>query len=179
MEISVNGRTIEVPDDTATLLDVLRDVVGDRSVSGSEQLVLLETNVDDTTGEILGHTIDQLLAAGALDAWVTPIVMKKSRPAQMVSVLAHPNDAATLSSILLAETGSIGCRRQLVERDATDRRVETVEIDGHAIRVKVTAHRCKAEHDDVVTAAAALDVPARELAARAEARWLDSQRDLP
>jgi uncharacterized protein (TIGR00299 family) protein len=162
------------PDDFPNLLQV---VLGQRATVPAEMLTLLETNVDDATGEILGHTLEQLMTAGALDAWITPILMKKGRPAHTVSVLAVPDHAATLSSILLAETGSIGVRRTHLERDAAERRIEMVVVDGHEVRVKVTAHRCKAEHDDAVVAAAALDMPVREVAARAEQLWRDSAHD--
>ena len=156
------------PDDFPNLLQV---VLGDHEAAETRTLAMLETNVDDATGEILGHAVDQLLEAGALDAWITPIVMKKGRPAHVVSVLANPAHADHLSAVLLAETGSIGVRRHTVERTAAERRVDTVEVDGQPIRIKVTAHRHKAEHDDVVHAATILDQPARDIAARAEAIW--------
>lgn len=156
------------PDEFPNILQV---VLGEQGAAHTQQLVQLETNVDDATGEILGHAVDQLLEAGALDAWITPIVMKKGRPAHVVSVLANPGDADHLAAVLLGETGSIGVRRSTVDRTAAERRVDTVEVDGQAIRIKVTAHRHKAEHDDVVRAATVLDLPARDIAARAEAAW--------
>ena len=76
--------------------------------------------------------------------------------------------------MLLAETGSIGVRRSNVERTAADRRIDTVDVDGQSIRIKVTPHRHKAEHDDVVQAATVLDRPARDVAAQAEAAWRSS-----
>ncbi len=142
-----------------------------RPVSTSERLVVLETNVDDASGETLAHAIERLLERGALDAWITPILMKKGRPAQVVSVLTHPARADALGTVLLRETGSIGYRRQWVERSAQPRRLEKVDVDGVEVRVKVTPHTVKAEHSDVVAAAAALDRPVREIAARAEAAW--------
>ena len=78
--------------------------------------VQLEVNVDDVTGEVLAHTIAALLAAGAHDAWATPIVMKKGRPAHTVAALVDPADAERLAAVLLAETGSLGIRAVAVER---------------------------------------------------------------
>ena len=72
--------------------------------------VQLEVNVDDVTGEVLAHTIAALVAAGAHDAWATPIVMKKGRPAHTVAALVDPADVERLAAVLLAETGSLGVR---------------------------------------------------------------------
>jgi uncharacterized protein (TIGR00299 family) protein len=133
-----------------------------------ESLVLVETNVDDVTGEVLAHAIARLLDTGALDAWATPIVMKKGRPAHTVSALTHPSHADAVAAVLAAETGSLGVRRSPVEREAAERHVESVDVDGHPIRVKVTAGRAKAEFDDAAAAAAALGRPVREVIAEAE-----------
>ena len=146
-------------------------LVGERSGPAGEAAVLLEANVDDVTGEVLAHTIAALLAAGAADAWVTPIVMKKGRPAHTVSALADP----------LVGPGARGRpdRRDRHPRRAgrargrsgpQPREVTTVEVEGHAIRVKVTpGGRHKVEFDDAAAAAAALGRPVRESSSRAEA----------
>jgi uncharacterized protein (DUF111 family) len=134
-------------------------------------VVLLETNVDDVTGETLAFVIEQLLAAGAHDAWLTPIIMKKGRPACTVSVLTDPSDAAALREVLVRETGTMGVRGRTMERWPQARSFETVIIDGHEIRVKFTAGRVKAEHDDVARASRSLGQPLREIARRAEEAW--------
>jgi uncharacterized protein (DUF111 family) len=67
-------------------------------------VTLLETNIDNTTGEALGYAMDRLMKAGALDAWFTPIQMKKNRPAVTLSVLCKTNDTETLSDIIFMET---------------------------------------------------------------------------
>ena len=85
-------------------------------LSPGQPVVLLEVNVDDATGETLAHTVAALLEAGAHDAWVTPIVMKKGRPAHTVSALADVALADQLSKVLVAETGSLGVRGQTFER---------------------------------------------------------------
>jgi pyridinium-3,5-bisthiocarboxylic acid mononucleotide nickel chelatase len=135
------------------------------------EMQVLETNVDDVTGEVLGHLITRLLDAGAADAWLTPVVMKKSRPAYTVHVLVDPALAAVCEDIVLAETGSLGVRRHRVQRRALPRETITVTVDGRPIRLKRGPHGAKPEHDDVVAAAAALDLPLRVVAERARAAW--------
>lgn len=152
--------------------NVLQAVLG-TPTGTAEPLVLLETNVDDTTGEVLGHLIGRAMAAGAADAWVSPIVMKKNRPAHTVHVLASPERAAELEQIVLAETGSLGIRRSGVDRHALPRSSGAVAVEGHSIRIKRGPWGAKPEHDDVVAAATALDRPLRvvtEAALRASER---------
>jgi uncharacterized protein (TIGR00299 family) protein len=155
--------------------NLTRVVIGRRAdVSGAvpgTPVVLLEANVDDVTGEALAYAVDALVAAGAHDAWVTPIVMKKGRPAHTVSVLADPAAAADLRAVLVRETGTMGVRGSTLERWPQSRSFDEVEVDGHTIRIKVTGIRAKAEHDDVARAARALGLPLREVTARAEAAW--------
>lgn len=102
-----------------------------------DEAVLLETNLDDTTGEALGYVQGRLLEAGALDAWFTPITMKKSRPAVMLSVLAPPPRAPELAGLILRETTTLGVRWQSVRRTIAGRAIETVETPWGAVRVKV------------------------------------------
>ncbi|MDN5750757.1 MAG: LarC family nickel insertion protein, partial [Pseudonocardia sp.] len=130
-------------------------------------MVLLECNVDDVTGEVLGHLVARLLAAGAADAWLTPIVMKKGRPAHSVHVLVAPERMQACERIVLTETGSLGLRRSGVDRVALPRRTTTVQVAGHPVRVKSGPWGAKPEHDDVVAAATALGMPLREVARRA------------
>lgn len=155
--------------------NLTRVVIGRRAdASGAvpgTPVVLLEANVDDVTGEALAYAVDALVAAGAHDAWVTPIVMKKGRPAHTVSVLADPAAAADLRAVLVRETGTMGVRGSTLERWPQSRSFDEVTVDGHTIRIKVTGTRAKAEHDDVARAARALGLPLRELTARAEAAF--------
>jgi len=131
-------------------------------------VVELATNLDDVTGEQLGHAIGELMAAGALDAWVTPIVMKKNRPAHTLSVLAHPHQAADLAGLVMSLTGTLGVRSRQLDRVAVQRTTVTVSVDGHDIDVKISDVRVKAEFDHVAAAATALGLPVQEIAARAE-----------
>ncbi len=132
-------------------------------------IVQLDANVDDVTGEVLAHTIDRLLAAGAHDAWITPIVMKKGRPAHMISALCDPARRDELRDLLVAETGTLGVRATQSERWPQVRTMSTVEVDGHTIGVKLAEHRVKVEFDDAARAAAALGLPVRIVIERAVA----------
>jgi uncharacterized protein (DUF111 family) len=123
------------------------------------------------TGEVLGHTVDRLLQSGAFDAWLAPVTMKKGRPGHVVTVLCDPARARELRRVLADETGTFGVRAHPVERWPAARHFDEVEVEGRPLRIKVTAGRAKVEHDDAVAAAAALGLPLREVAARAEAAW--------
>ena len=140
-----------------------------QSSDETEPVVELSTNLDDVTGEQLGHAIGELMAAGALDAWVTPIVMKKNRPAHTLSVLSHPNQATELAGLVMSLTGTLGVRSRQLDRVTAKRTTVTVSVDGHDIGVKISDVRIKAEFDDVAAAATALGLPVQEVAARAEA----------
>jgi uncharacterized protein (DUF111 family) len=120
-----------------------------------------------------------LLAAGAADAWLSPIVMKKSRPAHTVHVLVDPARAAECERLVLSETGSLGLRRSGVERWALPRRTTTVDVDGHRVRLKHGPWGTKPEHDDLAAAAVALGLPLRVVADRAlhsptHVRWINA-----
>ena len=143
--------------------------------SAAHPLVLLDCNVDDITGEVLGHVIGVLLEAGANDAWVTPIVMKKGRPAYTVSALCDLVLADQISEVLARETGTLGVRRTTVDRWAAKREMSEVDVDGYAVRIKVGAGRAKAEFDDAARIAKRTGVPVREVLARAETAWRRAQ----
>ena len=128
----------------------------------------LEANVDDATGEVLAHTVDALLHAGAHDAWITPIVMKKGRPAHTVHVLCDPTRLAAMRDLLISETGTLGVRAARLDRWPQARRSVTVDIDGYPVRLKISATRVKVEHDDARAAAGALGVPLRVVLHRSE-----------
>ncbi|MER6828227.1 nickel pincer cofactor biosynthesis protein LarC [Streptosporangium sp. NPDC000563] len=135
--------------------------------TGTEPLVVLETNLDDVTGEVLGHTIARALDAGALDAWATPATMKKGRPAHVLHLLCRRPALPALRELILAETGALGVREVEVERTALPRHITEVDLEGHRVRVKHGPHSAKPEHDDVAAASAALGLSLRETAARA------------
>ncbi len=117
-----------------------------------DKVTLLETNIDNTTGEVLGHTLTRLMDAGALDAYFTPIQMKKNRPAVMLSVLCKREEAEEISNIIFRETGTIGIRTQEMDRITLKRKFKTVKTELGEVRVKsVTVRgleRVQPEYED-------------------------------
>jgi len=100
-------------------------------------IVLLETNLDDVTGEILGYTQERLFTLGALDVWNTPIQMKKNRPGVILSVLVPQDLESAAVELILRETPTLGVRTRLVERYAADRHILPVETTFGVVNVKV------------------------------------------
>lgn len=153
--------------------NVTQVVVGEvaASLSAGQDVQLLETNVDDVTPETLAHAVERLLGAGAHDAWVTPVVMKKGRPAHVLSVLADPAVAGALADVMLAETGSLGVRAAALQRWPRARTTEQVHVDGLPVRLKIAAGRVKVEYDDAVRVAATSGRPLREVMELALEAW--------
>lgn len=102
-----------------------------------ESILLLETNLDDCPGDAIGHAVERLFAAGALDVSVTPIQMKKNRPGVLLSVQAHPADADQLEVILFQETTTLGVRRQQVARTVLAREAAEVPTPWGSIAGKI------------------------------------------
>jgi uncharacterized protein (TIGR00299 family) protein len=156
-----------LPNATQIVIGTALDTEGDDG--GGQPVVVLETNVDDVTGEVIGHTIESVLAAGALDAWTTAVTGKKGRPALVVSVLCDHAAVARLRDVLAAETGSFGVRATTLERWPQARSFDTVVVFGASVRVKRSGHRVKAEFDDAARVAHDIGRPVREVIAAAEA----------
>ena len=91
-----------------------------------DKIILLETNIDDCSGEVLGYTLDKLISAGARDAWYSPIYMKKNRPAYALSVMCKEDEEEELIKIIFKHTSAVGLRRSEVDRVIMDR--EPTEI---------------------------------------------------
>ncbi len=149
--------------------NLLRVILGDvASAPTTSDQVVIETNLDDATGELIAHAIDRLFAAGALDAWATPITMKKGRPAITVSAIAPSARADAVAATLLGETTSLGVRRYEVDRMERPRRVVELVTKFGTIPVKVSEGpfgppQVKPEFDACARAAAAHGVPVREV----------------
>jgi uncharacterized protein (TIGR00299 family) protein len=122
------------------LPNALRVLVGER-VESDPALVLLETNIDDQPAEQLAYVLERLLAAGARDAWFTPIQMKKNRPAIQLSAIVNASDEAMVAGLLLRETTTLGVRVLPLRRHEADRRQVDVETPlGHArLKLKLLA----------------------------------------
>jgi hypothetical protein len=157
--------------------NVVRLVVGDTAEADptgdeAEDWVVIETNVDDLDPRLWPGVIAKLLDAGAADAWLTPILMKKGRPAHTLSAITGADVAEAVQRTMFAETSTIGVRWHRVGKRALKREVISVEIDGLTIRVKLAFDAGRMvgatpEFEDVAAAAAALGVPVKEMLAAA------------
>jgi uncharacterized protein (TIGR00299 family) protein len=120
--------------------NALRAILTDEAPEGSldtDEVTLIECNIDDMIPEVLPYVVDRLLEQGALDAWTTPIGMKKGRPATMLSALASPGDETKLARTLLAETTTLGVRHTPWKRLKAGRELRTVRTPWGDVRVKL------------------------------------------
>jgi uncharacterized protein (TIGR00299 family) protein len=136
--------------------------------------LLVETNVDDLDPRVWPAVIAALLDAGASDAWLTPILMKKGRPAHTLSVLVAADRAAAVRAEIFRQTSTIGLREQPLGKHALEREMVAVDVDGHQVAVKLARHEgvlvnAQPEYDDVVRAATALGRPVVDVLADAAA----------
>jgi uncharacterized protein (TIGR00299 family) protein len=128
--------------------------------------VVLEANVDDLDPRLWPGVLSALMDAGASDAWLTPILMKKGRPAHTLSVLGRPEVVAELERVILAHTTTIGLRRHAVDKVALPRETVEVEVYGEQVRVKLARLEGEVvtatpEYDDVARVAALKGLPER------------------
>ena len=151
-------RTFEIP-------NVLRVMLGDMDTSSRlHDEILLETNIDDMSPEILGYAQERLFEAGALDVFTTAIVTKKNRLGVKLSVLCPVEIEAKIIDVVLQETTSIGLRRQIVQKMALERKMQCIETSFGTISLKCVYQnekmlRYKAEYEDCKAAALAHHVP--------------------
>ncbi len=164
--------------DGKTRPNVLRVMIGDAGQTGpleTEQVMLLETNLDDATPQTVGFCLERLFTAGALDAWTQPIQMKKQRMGVLLSVLCRAADAESMERVVFAETPTLGIRRRVVERKALARRMEIVPTKFGDIRMKVGQFEGNVtpspEYEDCRAAAIKHSVPLREVIAEANSAW--------
>lgn len=163
--------------------NVLRLIVGTTAGEPlSDQVFVLETNLDDVPGEILGYTKQKLLAAGALDVYSASIQMKKDRPAVLLSVICTPADRERLEAMLFAETATFGIRRYVVERSKRARATCLVETPWGAVAGKLGAHKASVvftpEFDACAKLAAQYAVPLRDVYRAAEMAFEQNRNDL-
>ena len=121
--------------------NVLRAMLLENSQDEDRTMWVLETNLDDCTGEMLGLAMEMLLDAGAADVWYTPIHMKKNRPAYMMSVLCRESSIEAMEEIILTQTTTIGIRRYPTERTVLERSEIQVETSYGPADVKVCAYK--------------------------------------
>ena len=134
--------------------NLLRVFLGDDAdKTASDEVTVIETNIDDMTGENAGFVMDELLKSGALDVFFVPIQMKKNRPGIMLSVLCKESDAAMLEDIIFTHTPTIGIRRYTASRRVLCREIAEVQTPWGIVRVKVSRFggitKTAPEYDDV------------------------------
>lgn len=157
--------------------NLLRVLIGQPLADGhTDEIVVLETNLDDVSGETTGYAADRLMAAGALDVYFVPIYMKKGRPAVLLTVLASLADADRLEEIIFVETGTFGVRRTTARRSKLQRETHTVQTRFGPVRVKTGGRAgqdivAAPEHEDCRQAAGEHGVPLREVMAEAMRAW--------
>jgi uncharacterized protein (TIGR00299 family) protein len=144
--------------------------------SDTDTIWVLETNLDDVSGEVIGYCFDRLLAAGALDVFTTPIQMKKNRPGVLMSVLAPEANLSRLEEILFRETMTFGIRRYPAQRHKLKREAVTVETPWGTVRGKLGWLEGKPpiftpEHDDCARLAREQNVPLHEVYKHAQSAY--------
>lgn len=131
--------------------------------SRNEEIIVIETNIDDGTGEMAGYAMEQLLKAGALDVFYTPIYMKKNRPAMMLTVLAKEENCSILENIIFRETPTIGIRKYRTERTCMTRKMRKVDTPYGVITVKSCSYgeinKETLEYDEVARIAREHQIP--------------------
>ena len=157
--------------DPETHANVLRLFVG-TSPGLDERPLLIESNIDDLDPRVWPSVIAALLDAGANDAWLTPILMKKGRPAHTLSVLSSSATADDVRAVIWRHTSTIGVREIPLAKHALEREMVSVEVAGQTIDVKLASHagevvNAQPEWDDVARAAAALGRPVNDVLADA------------
>jgi uncharacterized protein (TIGR00299 family) protein len=168
--------------DTAGRANVVRLVLGEPmsatpATPAAAHSLVIEANVDDLDPRAWPVVLDALLAAGADDAWLTPILMKKGRPAHTVSALTSEPASAAVRAAFFRETSTLGVRESPAMKTALTREFRTVDVGGQPIAVKLgrgrdgTLLNAMPEWDDVVRAASALGQPVKRVLAQAQAAF--------
>jgi uncharacterized protein (TIGR00299 family) protein len=172
---------------TRELLDrpnVVRVLIGsaveDARAGARRPAVLVECTLDDLSGELVADAASACLAAGALDAWIAPVQMKKGRPGVVITAVARPHHEKAVAEAMLRHTSTLGVRLLPMLRWELDRERHTVLVDDQRVAVKVgrldgELVNLSPEHEDVARAAHALGRPAKAVWAQA---WAVAQREL-
>ncbi len=155
--------------------NLLRAIVGE--IEGAVgDIEVVEANVDDASGEILGACVEKLLENGALDAWLESIIMKRGRGAYKICALAKSESREHLSRLIMRETGTLGVRHHPVGRAVAQRRIETVSLPYGKCRVKIGSldgedFIASPEYEDAARLARKGELPLPEVYADARSAW--------
>jgi uncharacterized protein (TIGR00299 family) protein len=160
--------------DFAESPNVLRVLIGERTGAPESTVVsVIEANIDDSSPQVLGYALERLMEAGALDASLSPLQMKKNRPGALLRVIAKPQDQEMLAQLVFAETSTLGLRIYSAERRIEERRVVEVETPHGKVRIKVSGHGSFApEYEDCRAIATRTGTPLPEVLAAAQAAYL-------
>lgn len=167
--------------DTQGRPNVLRLFVGDEAAAaGAERVLVLETEVDDAAPQLLGPLLDALLTAGALDAYFTPVQMKKGRPGTLLTVLLPADKRQAVATVVFRETTTIGVRFHPVDRETLDREWREVTIAGGVVRMKLASRQGQVlnaapEFEDCLRVASATGQPVKAVQAEAMRAWLETK----
>jgi uncharacterized protein (TIGR00299 family) protein len=158
--------------DSAGRPNVVRVFLGEAAGLVTHEVVLLETNLDDLSPELVPDAVAACFAAGALDVWTTPAQMKKGRPGFVLSVLARPHDEQAVARAVLEQTSALGLRVSRLARYELEREERSVELDGGSVRVKIgrldgRVVNVAPEHDDCAALAARTGRPVKSVWAAA------------
>ena len=143
----------------------------------TKNLIVIETNIDDLSPQILGFVMERAFEFGCLDCWFTPIQMKKNRPATMVSILCEPEKREDLTALLYTETSTLGVRVKEVERECLPREIVRAETEFGAIDVKIAKYNGEIinmmpEYEQVRKIAFERNVPFRQVKEAVERQFL-------
>jgi uncharacterized protein (TIGR00299 family) protein len=162
----------------ASTPNVLRVVIGqyEEQKFESDVVEVLETNLDDIPGEIVGGALQRILECGAKDAWVTSAQFKKNRPGFVLHAICYPNDLQRITEIIMKETGTLGVRHQEWNRFILEREVVSIKVPFgdrmFSVRIKIARDksgellRMKPEFEDLDSIARTLSIPIREVSAQ-------------
>ena len=160
--------------------------LGDRETGRQETVTVLETQIDDLNPQAVAYTLEQLLAAGALDVFTQNIGMKKSRSGILLTVICHPKLTNTCKTIIFRETTTLGIRERSQQRSILDREIQSVNTKYGNIKLKIASWRegeqkeivnVQPEYEDCATLARQHNIPWREVARVAIATWQQSAID--
>lgn len=158
--------------------NLLRATIGRRSMKAPEAttVAVIEANIDDSTPEVLGYALERLMAAGALDASLEPIYMKKNRPGSLLRVVARPEDRESLAALILAETSTLGVRMYDAQRRVQTREIVEVATPHGRVRMKVSPAGYAPEYEDCRRLALESGVPLQQIIAAANFEFLKNRK---
>jgi uncharacterized protein (TIGR00299 family) protein len=153
--------------DLPEIPNIMRLIVGEARGLDHDEVVLVETNIDDMNPQMFSHLYEDLFGVGALDVWVTNVLMKKGRPGFLLSILCERPHVPEIVQRVLAGTTTAGVRLRAVDRIKLDRKMIEIETRFGRVRAKVFAldstMRCAPEYDDCVRLARSAGVPVSEV----------------